>query len=78
MAGHEKMAELLDGKLQIINLRQYSCTAQGIKVWLAVSRKTQFTSQYKNQVPYESNVYCHCIIKYLAGVLFVRETMILE
>jgi len=50
LVGHEEMAVLLEGKLETINLQQY-CTAQGIKVWLAVCRKAPFMSHDKNQVP---------------------------
>jgi hypothetical protein len=70
LVGHEEMAVLLEGERETINLQQYSCTAQGIKVWLAVCRKAQFMSQDKNQVPLQQ--------KYPTGLLFVRATMILE
>ena len=79
MAAHEDRAELLEGKLKITNLQWYSCTTQGAKVCLVVSRKSQFTSQDKNQVPQEQtttelNMCCHCSIKmllecYLSGRL---------
>jgi hypothetical protein len=71
LVGHEETAVLLEGKLETINhLEQYSCTVQGIKVWLAVCRKTQIMSKDKNQVPLQQ--------KYPTGVLFVRATMILQ
>jgi hypothetical protein len=64
------MAVLLEGELETINLQQYSYTAQGIKVWLAVCRKAQVMSQDEHQVPLQQ--------KYPNGLLFVRATMILE